>query len=371
MRASLESSFNPGRIDNMTTDQLLPTEAIAAPTIRIRPTTVAAQEPVDDPHYLPADPHNLLRADPSRRIPVTFQSAGWKLAGHLYRPPGIKPSLRTPGIVMVGPISSVKEQTVPHYAERFADAGYTVLTFDSRSYGESEGTPRFHYDPNQVIEDYSNAVSYMLTRDDVAPDRLALVGVCMGGGYAVSTGARDKRVKAVVSVAGGYNIGGTFQQFLGVDGFAQYYRKVNDLVTQQYRTGEVAYIPTIAPGLSDEVPVAAMPNPEAYSYYDRTSQADAPNWSRRMTAASLESYFIYNSVSHAPLLAPTPLLIIHGTKDLALLPEYAQQVYDAAIGPKELVWIETHNHIELYDQDPYVSQACAHIVSWLDSHLKP
>ena len=34
---------------------------------------------------------------------------------------------------------------------------------------------------------------------------------------------------------------------------------------------------------------------------------------------------------------------------------YAQQAYDAAVGPKELVWIGTHNHIELYDQDPYVN----------------
>ena len=65
------------------------------------------------------------------------------------------------------------------------------------------------------------------------------------------------------------------------------------------------------------------------------------------------------------------MLIIHGTRDLALLPEYAQQVYDTAIGPKELVWIETHNHIELYDQDPYVSQACAQIVAWLDKYVKP
>jgi fermentation-respiration switch protein FrsA (DUF1100 family) len=343
----------------------------AARTIRIRPTTIAAQEAVDGLHYLPDDPNDLLTADPSRRVRVTFTSAGLKLAGHLYRPPGAPATQRTPGLVMLGPFSSVKEQTLPHYGQRLSDAGYTVLAFDPRSFGESEGMPRFHHDPNELIADYANAVSYMMTRDDIDPSRVAVVGVCMGGGYAVSTGARDKRLRAVITVAGGFNIGGTFQRFLGVEGFANYFRQINELVMQQYRTGEVQYVPTIARSLSADVPVAAMPNEEAYSYYDRTSTADAPTWSRTMTAASLEPYFIYNSVVHAPLVAPTPLLVIHGTKDLFLLPEYAQELYDAATGAKELVWIETHNHIELYDQDPYVSQACAHIVRWLAPLMKP
>ncbi|MVU83908.1 hypothetical protein GPX89_42605 [Nocardia sp. ET3-3] len=69
-------------------------------------------------------------------------------------------------------------------------------------------------------------------------------------------------------------------------------------------------------------------------------------------------------------MAPTPLQIIHGTTDSALLPEYAQQVYDAASGDKELIWLDTRNHIELYDQDPYVSTAAAHAVRWLDRHLR-
>jgi fermentation-respiration switch protein FrsA (DUF1100 family) len=320
-------------------------------------------------YFLPDDPKNLLKADPSRRTPVKFASAGLRLAGHLYRPPGLAADTHTPAIVMLGPFSSVKEQTLPHYAVRFADAGYTVLAFDPRSFGESEGKPRFHHDPNELIADYCNAVSYMLSRDDVDPERVAVVGVCMGGGYAVSAGARDKRIKAVVSVAGGFNIGGTFQKFLGVEGFAAYYRKVNDLVMRQYRTGEVAYIPTIAPSLSEEVPVAAMPNAEASSYYDRTSKADAPTWSPVMTAASLEPYFIYNAIAHAPLVAPAPLLILHGTTDAQLLPEFAQQAYDAALEPKELIWVETHNHIELYDQEPYVSHALGHVVRWLDRQL--
>jgi fermentation-respiration switch protein FrsA (DUF1100 family) len=338
-------------------------------TLRIRPVAAAMQEPSDDPHYLPKDPKNLLVANPARRESVRFRSAGLNLAGHLYRPRSLARDARTPGIIMCGPFSSVKEQTLPHYAERLADAGYTVLTFDSRTFGESEGEPRAHYDPIQIVDDYCNAVSFLRDADGIDPERIALVGVCMGGGYAVSAGARDKRIRAVASVAGGFNIGGTFQKFLGTEGFARYQRTINDMVAEQYRTGEVKYIPTIAPALSEEVPIAAMPNPEAFSYYDRTSRSDAPSWSKQITAASLEPYFIYNAIIHAPLLAPTPLLIIHGTTDFFLLPEYAQEAYDAATGPKELIWLETHNHIELYDQDPYVGEACRHLAEWLGKNM--
>lgn len=335
----------------------------------IRPVQTYAADPEAAAYYLPSEPARLLRADPARRTAVSFRSGNLKLAGHVYRPPKATAATRTPGVVLCGPISSVKEQTVPHYAQRLADAGYTALTFDSRSFGESEGQPRSHYDPNEVIADYASAVSYLTTREDVDAARVGLVGICMGGGYAVSVGARDKRLKAVVAVAGGYDIGGTFQKFLGVDAFAGYVRQINGLVQKQYRTGEVQYVPTIAKALTAEVPIAAMPNPEAYSYYERTHRDDAPSWSPRMTAASLEPYFVYNAVAHAPLVAPTPLQIIHGTRDAALLPEFAQQVYDAAVGTKELVWIETHNHIELYDQDPYVSEACCHAIRWLDTYV--
>lgn len=323
-----------------------------AASVRIRPTSVSAAEPLDDPHLIPADPRDLLHADPARRAAVGFGSAGARLAGHLYRPTGLPAKERTAGIVMCGPFSSVKEQTLPHYAERLQDHGYTVLSFDPRGFGESEGEPRWYYDPGRIVEDYVSAVSYMLTRDDVDPTRIVVVGVCMGGGFAVSTAARDKRVRAAVSVAGGFDIGGTFQRFLGVEGFAEYYRRINDLVQREYETGEVQYVPTTALALSDEIPIAAMPNEEAHSYYLRTSRADAPTWSNRLAAASFGPYFIYNAVAHAPLVAPTPLLLVHGTRDLFLLPEYAQAAYDAAVGPKELVWIETHNHIEFYDQEP-------------------
>jgi hypothetical protein len=88
----------------------------------------------------------------------------------------------------------------------------------------------------------------------------------MGGGYAVSTAARHRSVRAVVAIGGGYNIGGSFQQFMGKEGFARYLGQVNEIVRKGYLTGEVQHIPTIAHGLSRETPVAVMPIEEAYSY---------------------------------------------------------------------------------------------------------
>lgn len=66
----------------------------------------------------------------------------------------------------------------PHFAERFANAGHTVLTFDVRSYGESENELRGYHDPTRIIEDHVNAARYMMIRVDVDPDNIAAVGVC-------------------------------------------------------------------------------------------------------------------------------------------------------------------------------------------------
>jgi fermentation-respiration switch protein FrsA (DUF1100 family) len=334
-------------------------------TLDDRPGAIDDARITQSDPFLPDDLSNLLVADPSRREPIAFEASGNRLAGHLYRPPDADPDRATPGIVMCGPISSVKEQTLPHYAERFADAGYTVLTFDPSGFGESEGEPRFHYDPWRVISDYVDASAYLMGRDDVAPERVAVVGVCMGGGYALGVAARERRLAACASVAGGYDIGGTFVRTMGAEGFASYLRLVNEARDRERRSGETVYIPTIAHELTEDEPIAAMPVEEAYRYYERTSREVAPNWSWRMTAASLEPYLTFNATSQASLVAPTPLLIVHGTTDTALLPEKAQAAYDAALEPKRLVWIETHNHIELYDQDPYVSEAADTVLGWL------
>lgn len=46
-----------------------------------------------------------------------------------------------------------------------------------------------------------------------------------------------------------------------------------------------------------------------------------------------------------------------------------QQVYDQAPEPKQLEWIRTGNHVQLYDQQPYVPAAIDHIISFLGRYL--
>ena len=339
-----------------------------AKSFTLRPTSALAAELLPAPGYGIPKPGALLVPDPSRRQPVGFKSDGIALAGHLYRPPKVEPAQPTPGIVMCGPISSVKEMTLPHYAERFADAGYTVLTFDPRSLGESgtaPGRPRWHYDPAEVIRDYHNAVNYMMTRDDIDATRVAAVGVCMGGGYTVSLAARDHRLKAAVCVAGGSDSGDYFQKWMGQEAFANYLTQINRLVQHEYETGEFQYIPTIARTLDAETPIAIMPFSAAFEYYDRTAKAEAPHWSYKMTAASIPAWFAFSSVRQAAMVAPTPLLMVHGTRDVELPPEYMVDVYQAATGPKQFVWIESDDHFQFYNQTPWVPTAASQIIEWL------
>jgi fermentation-respiration switch protein FrsA (DUF1100 family) len=309
----------------------------------------------------------LPSVDPSVRETVRFRSDGLTLAGHLYRPATAARGERTAALVMAGPMTSVKEETLPHYAAPLAEAGYNVLAFDNRNFGESEGEPRQHLDTAEQVEDLKNAVSYLLSREDVDPERIGLCCVCLGAGYGLAVASMDLRVKALAIVAGGYNITDTYRDFLGEEGFAAYLETLNGARQRQYESGELEYMPAIA-GPPDYAP-SAMPVQEAYEYYSRAQATEAPNWENRLTVASMEQIVGWNVLARAHLVAPRPLLVVHGTTDVLLPPRYAQEVFDRAGEPKELRWIETSNHVELYDQAPFVPQAIAKVIDWLGTHL--
>lgn len=305
--------------------------------------------------------------DEARRAVVSFTTGGGlKLAGHLYSARGERARECNAALAMAGPMTSVKEETLPHYAAALQDAGYTVLTFDNRNFGDSEGEPRQHLDTYEQVEDLKNAVSYLLTRDDIDPERLGLACVCLGAGYGLEVAAMDRRVKVIALVAGGYNITDTYADMLGRDGFAAYVEDLNAARQRQFESGEAQYLPAVA-GPPDFGP-SAMPVEEAYTYYSAAQEREAPNWENRLSVTSMEHVVGWNVIGHAHLVEQ-PLLVVHGTTDVLLPPRYAQAVFDAGREPKRLEWVETDNHVQLYDQRPYVPQALEHMVDFFDAHL--
>lgn len=72
-----------------------------------------------------ADPRALLAAAAGAREPVAFPSEGVALAGHLDRPPGAAGP--RPAVVLLGPMTYVKEQVPAEYARRLSARGYVAL----------------------------------------------------------------------------------------------------------------------------------------------------------------------------------------------------------------------------------------------------
>ena len=95
------------------------------------------------------------------RRDVTFFSQGEACSGGLYVPDGLGAGQKAPAVVLANAISAVKEITLPHYAERFAAAGFVALAFDYRRFGASAGEPRNHLVPHDQQEDVRNAVTWL------------------------------------------------------------------------------------------------------------------------------------------------------------------------------------------------------------------
>ena len=107
----------------------------------------------------------LPPVDPASRTEVEFTSDGLTLGGHLYRPPSVLADQPIAALAMAGPMTSVKEETLPHYAVELAKAGFAVLTFDNRNFGASQGSRPQHLSTSEQVEDLKSAISYLASAE--------------------------------------------------------------------------------------------------------------------------------------------------------------------------------------------------------------
>ena len=96
-----------------------------------------------------------------QRENISFTSGGLSCAGWFYPAQTVATAAT---VVMAHGVAGVKEMRLDAYAERFAAAGYHVLVFDYRHFGDSQGTPRQLLDIKKQHQDWAAAVDYARSR---------------------------------------------------------------------------------------------------------------------------------------------------------------------------------------------------------------
>ena len=133
---------------------------------------------------------------------VNFDSDGLSLSGILQVPDSLAPGERRPAVILLHGFGSHKGDGMVMLAARLlASQGYVTLRFDMRGCGDSEGEPARVICLEQVA-DTRHAVDFLLRRDDVAPDGIAVLGHSFGAAVAVYATGVDERIAACISSGG-------------------------------------------------------------------------------------------------------------------------------------------------------------------------
>lgn len=141
---------------------------------------------------------------------ITFPNGPIRIAADLHAPKDFSKDRSYVAIVCVHPAGGVKEQTAGLYAAKLADAGMVALAYDASYQGESGGEPRQEEDPYARVEDIRAAVDYLTTLGFVDQQRICVLGICSGGGYAINAAMTDPRIKAVGTVSA-INLGAMYR----------------------------------------------------------------------------------------------------------------------------------------------------------------
>jgi uncharacterized protein len=242
------------------------------------------------------------------------------------------------------------------YHEALVAAGFGVLVFDYRGFGDSGGPPLLS--PARQLQDLVNAVTYVGTREDVDADAIGVFGTGgTGGGNAVLLAGADPRVKAAVS------------QVPVADGADWLHRMRSE-------SDWLAFLATLEADRRERVLTGSgrlvhpreeimVPTAERRS---TTVKSDVDG--RIPTAVSLaaaDEILAYRPIDAARELT-TPLLVIGVEGDATTPTDHAVALYKAARGPRRLVMQRHTTHYAAYDR--YWTTVTPLIVEWFDEHLR-
>lgn len=234
-----------------------------------------------------------------------FTSQGVRCSGDLYLPEDVR---RPPVVVMAHGFASERTFRLPAYAGRFVQQGLAVYLFDYRSFGDSDGEPRYHVHPRRHVEDWRAAVAHVRSLREVDGSRLALWGTSFSGGHVMVIAAGDPEVKAIVA------------QVPFVDPLASTLKPPVGYVLQVLGHGLWDLLRGLAGRPPHYVKVAGRPDefavmnvPGALSGYE-SLLPEGMAWENRCPARILLTVLFYRPAAYAGRVR-CPALVMYGEQD--------------------------------------------------------
>lgn len=290
---------------------------------------------------------------------VSFYSEGDKISGTLYLPEGDQ-GKPWPGVVQ-GP-GFLGLQDAKHYImmfERLCAAGYACLCFDYRGWGQSEGKDRGWVMPKWQAEDIRNAITYLQTRPEVDPHRIATYGSGgTGGGNAVYVAAIDPRVKCAVCYLGVSNGRDWLHSMRREYEWIDYLKRVDENRKQRVLTGQGEIV-----SAREEIMVQT---PERKTTtVKKEVEAKIP---QQMPLQCAEAILEYSPEDVVHKISPRGCLFLAVENDAVTPEEQSVRLYEKAGEPKKLVMFKQTTHYGIYND--YFDQVASHVVDWYNRHLK-
>lgn len=307
------------------------------------------------------------------RLRVTFKNRSNEIVGNLHIPPGLDDTERYPAIVLTTPGSSVKEQVGGIYASHLAEQGFLALTFDPSHQGESGGLPRDLEDPAVRVEDVRCAVDYLATQSIVDMDRIGVLGICAGGGYAINAALTERRFKAIGTVVAN-DLGTAFRKMKVADpGLLETLEEVGRQRTAEARGAELRRDPWI-PDTLKQAHEAHIQDPEllqAIEFY-RESEYRHPRSTNRLLFSSYDKILSFDAFHLVPTLLTQPIqVIVAGRQGNTGQYEAGKRLYELSpSSQKDFFVVEGAGHYEMYYKPPYVKQAVSRLVDFYVKHLR-
>src|ERR1700752_709057 len=293
---------------------------------------------------------------------ISYYSDGLKLSGILSKPDNARKGSNLPAVVLVPGFMATADAFFPGFGDAFTAVGFVSLTMDFRGFGESEGV-RGEVIPYLQIYDASNAISYLQSRPDVNPDKIAILGVSLGGGEVAYIAARDRRVKAVASMVLVGDGVRRMRRFRTEEQWQTLMQKVQADRINRVVAGKSADFHGFLKQGTDSVLI--MP-PDLTSSLKEAEQVEDEK-GNRTTLATVDGWLSYKPEEIIDKVSPTPILFVQAEKD-ELEADDADILYRKAKEPKKLFTLKDGVHFDVYGKR--TNEAMKPVLEWFNQYLQ-